>query len=78
MANFYGQVISDRRTTPGTRCGNRSIKACAQSWDGSVIVVAKDVDGETIFEIQVDEQTSCPYGKLVFEGTIKELVAKLS
>lgn len=77
MANLYGQVISDKGTTPGTRCGNRSIRAAAQSYDGSVIVVARlDRDKNVTFEIEVDEGSDA-YGKRIFRGSLDKLIEKL-
>lgn len=76
MSKFYGQVISDKNTTAATRCGNRSIRAAAQTWDGSVIVVARQIKDRTVFEIEVDEGSDA-YGKCIFEGSLEELIAKL-
>lgn len=77
MASFYGQVAGDRGRTTASRCGTRSIRSSAQSWDGSVIVVAEEIVGETIFSIEVSEDSSI-YGRTLFSGTIEELKDKLN
>lgn len=85
MSKYYGEVIGNRG--PATRCGSKEIKACAMSWDGSVIVrlrdkkdweLAKDGRDFPIVQIEIEVDDSSPYGELMFEGTIQELIDKLS
>lgn len=81
MSKYYGQVEGAAQTVASRR-GFREIKVSAQSWDGSVIVRLRDkserefeLDKEDIpiVTIEIEEETSRPYGTPVFTGTIAEL-----
>jgi hypothetical protein len=73
MANFYG-TVAGRSATIATRCGTKSIKTTAQSWDGSVIIeLFEDSEGRTLVEVCIDTETSASYGDNVFCGTIEQL-----
>lgn len=76
MANYYGEVISDRATSTASRCGSRSIRAAAQSWEGSLIAITRQINGETVFEIEVNEGSSA-YGDRIFKGTLDQLIERL-
>lgn len=43
MSNFYGTLVNERGKE-STRAAHRSIRACAQSWNGSLIV---ELEGES-------------------------------
>lgn len=76
MSKFYGTVWEGGSgKTSATRRGFQNIKAAAQTWNGSVIVTAKEnQDGETIFCIEINKDDSAIYGRNVFEGTLDELI----
>lgn len=76
MANLYGEVISDRATSTASRCGTRSIRAAAQSWEGSLIAIARHINGKTTFELEVNEGSSA-HGDRIFKGTLDQLIEKL-
>lgn len=74
MSKFYG-TLDDPYSSRGiaTKCGHKSIKACAQSYDGSVITELKyDENDNLVVNISTNEGSST-YGDRVFRGSLKEL-----
>ena len=78
MAQFYGQVSGSAATTASRAGSKRSgIRASAQSWDGSVIVTARDgKDGAPVFGIEVSDLSEL-YGEKLFSGSLDELRKRL-
>ena len=73
MSTYYGQVIGSAETVASRRGTSKSgIRASAQSWDGSVIVVMRK--GRVEIEIS---NGSDAYGYTEFSGTIDELKTAL-
>lgn len=79
MSKYYGSTYAiNGKTTVAGRRGFKGIRSAAQTWDGSIIAIAKDQeDGKTIFEIELSDESSL-YGNTVFSGTLDELKAKLA
>ena len=76
MSKFYGTVIGASNTNASRR-GNRDIKACAQSWDGSVITRLWYNDkGVLCVDVEVSDD-SATYGTEIFSGTFLEFCEKL-
>ena len=78
MAAFYGQVSGSGSTT-ASRTGTKrtGIRASAQTWDGSVIVTAREgKDGAPVFGIEVSGLYEL-YGEKIFSGSLDELRAIL-
>ena len=80
MSKFYGQVGEGGGARSfATRCGHQNIRAAAQTWEGSLIAIArKSRDGEIYFEIEINADDSSNYGKTIFSGSLDELAQKLS
>lgn len=78
MATYYGQVLGNRET-PATRTGSKQsgIQASVQSWDGSVILWLREVDGENRLQIEVNKDSKFS-GTRIFDGTIEELAIALA
>lgn len=78
MAQFYGQVLG-RADTAASRTGSKrsGIRASAQTWDGSVIVTAREgKDGAPVFSIEVSDLSDL-YGVKLFSGSLDELRERL-
>lgn len=76
MSKLYGTLVNDRNSVT-TKCGYESIRACAQSFDGSVIVnmwYDKSDELDVSIEIANGSKTN---GDEIFRGSIKELMEKL-
>lgn len=75
MSKYYGSTVAiDGNTGVATRRGFKGIRSAAQTFDGSLIAVARDnKDGKTIFEIEINKYDSNLYGKTMFSGTLKDL-----
>ena len=78
MSKYYGSTYAiNGTTTVAGRRGFKGIRSAAQTWDGSIIAIARDQqDGTTVFEIELSDESSL-YGKTVFSGTLEELKSKL-
>lgn len=79
MSKYYGQVIGAAETSAGRR-GYHDIRASAQTWNGSIIAVAKDKSygqEEVEFIIEISDDSSA-FGKEYFIGTLDELKERLS
>lgn len=79
MARYYG-TVSGAGSTRSTRTGTRStgLETSAQTYTGSLIVhVSPDENDNDLWDISVDESGSSTRGRLVFIGTLQELVNKL-
>lgn len=73
MSKYYGQVIGAAETV-GSRRGYKGIRSSAQTWDGSLIVIAKDnKEGKTVWQIEYSDVSEA-YGKKLFEGSLEDLV----
>lgn len=75
MSKFYGTVKGQR--SDATRCGHSSIRAAAQSWNGSVAVVLSYRDGydEDQSGLVVTVETSdgsSVYGHQLWSGSFDE------
>lgn len=68
MSALYGTLASDKGTT--TRAGHHHIKACAQSWDGSIIVTL-DKDGS--FRVSFGEGSTTYGEKVLLQGNLADL-----
>lgn len=76
MARFYATIQGNR--SPATRMGHQSIKAAAQSYDGSVITeLSYNEEDKLMVDVCVSEGSSSTYGNRIFYGTFDEYVAKL-
>lgn len=46
MSKFYGQVAAvNGNTTTASRRGFKGIRSSAQTWEGSLIAIAREADG---------------------------------
>lgn len=76
MSKFYGMVQGHRGAA--TRGGHRSIKAAAQSYDGSVITeLTYNDENKLMVSICVGVNESTAYGRQIFYGTFEEYIEKL-
>jgi len=73
MAHFYGNLKGSRGEA--TRCGTASsgMSVSARSWTGSVTVLLREEDGETMAYIRAS-QTSEVGGQLLWCGKLSDLV----
>ena len=71
MSKFYGQVFGQASTTASRR-GSKDIEVSAQSWDGSLITKLYYNDALE------HSDTSSTSGRVLFRGTMTDLVAKLA
>lgn len=80
MSKYYGSCYAiNGNTTVAGRRGYEGIRSAAQTWEGSLIAIAKDKtykSEETIFELEVSDDSSM-YGETIFTGTLEELKARL-
>lgn len=75
MSRLYGQLQGSRGRA--TRCGQTSIEASVQSYEGSVITELTFKDSTTpMIRVSIAEGSSF-YGRTCFYGTIDELKEKL-
>lgn len=73
MSVFYGQVTGQASTTASRRGSvNSGLRVSAQSWEGSVITKLTQVDGKTMVEIQISDESSTT-GRQYFYGSIDQL-----
>ena len=75
MAKFYGTIQGARG--PATRLGHKSIKAAAQSYDGSVITELSYDEDKLMVRVSTSKD-STTYGSTIFYGTFDEFVNKLT
>lgn len=76
MSKFYGTIQGGRGAA--TRTGHKGIKACAQSYQGSVITELSYDNDKLMVSISVDTNESTTYGRQIFYGTFDEYIEKLS
>lgn len=72
MSKFYGTLQGARGEA--TRQGHSSIRASAQSWDGSIIVELSELDGETMYEIRVGKGSTAYGDKTIAQGKLSDLL----
>lgn len=77
MAAFYGTVKGNRGEASRTGGKDTGISTTAQSFDGSVNVWMRYLNGELVVDIDIASGSS-GHGERVFTGTVDELRAKLS
>lgn len=78
MSKYYGSTEAiNYHTTVASRRGYKGIRSSAQTWDGSLIAVARDSGKEVVFEIEISDESSL-YGKTFFSGTLEELKSLLN
>lgn len=75
MSKFYG-TLEGAGKTAATRRGFTSIKASAQSWDGSVQTELTYEEDTLMVRVSTDKGSSS-YGSTIFYGTFEEFVNKL-
>lgn len=77
MATYYGQLEGNGNTR-ATKTGSKKtgITTSAQSYDGSVIVWMREVNGENMVRIDMAKDSAF-HGTRVFDGTLDELATKL-
>ena len=77
MSKFYGQVFGQASTTASRR-SSKDIEVSAQSWDGSLITKLYYNDAEELMVNLEHSDTSSTSGRVLFRGTMTDLVAKLA
>ena len=76
MSKFYGMVQGDRGAA--TRGGHTTIRASAQSYDGSVIIeLTYNEEGKLMVDVSVAPDSTF-LGRRIFYGTFEEYVNKLT
>ena len=75
MSKFYGTIQGER--SAATRTGHRSIKASAQSWDGSITTELTYDSNKLMVRILAEKDCSTTGGQIVFYGTYEEYINKL-
>lgn len=79
MARYYG-TISGTGNNLSTRTGTKStgIEVSAQTFHGSVVVGVHALKDDTdMWELSIDESGSSRRGRLLFIGTLQELIEQL-